>query len=124
MQHKLFVYGTLRKAFDNHRILGRAEFIGNAKTVNKYCMYADIIPFVHKNKEVSYIKGELYGISSQVLRCVDSLEGHPRWYKREEIDVKDKEKNIHRAWIYFSDCQRGRIVKSGNFLTYTKSIGI
>lgn len=122
----IFVYGTLRKGFGNHRrFLNNpgAEFIGNAVTKEKYAMYASGIPFVNKNHKVSNIKGEVYLVDLYVLKNIDALEGHPDWYYREKVDcILDDGKEI-KAWIYFNNfASEESIVESGDFLDYRKSL--
>ncbi|WP_457623862.1 gamma-glutamylcyclotransferase, partial [Persephonella sp.] len=36
MKSLIFVYGTLRKGFGNHRLLENAEFLGIGRTKEKY----------------------------------------------------------------------------------------
>jgi gamma-glutamylcyclotransferase (GGCT)/AIG2-like uncharacterized protein YtfP len=69
------------------------------------------IPFVvpHKhdvfNTSVSsqVIAGDLYQVNDEELHNLDLLEGHPRWYCREEVNIRVKtgDKYLNTtAWIY------------------------
>jgi gamma-glutamylcyclotransferase (GGCT)/AIG2-like uncharacterized protein YtfP len=117
-KHLLFVYGTLKRGFWNHYLLDREEFIGEAETKEKYAMYVSGIPYVVKGEPVSRIKGEVYRVSSETLKLIDRLEGHPNWYRRELITVKvldrGKEREV-KAFIYFSLRSEGRLEKDGLF---------
>lgn len=100
---KIFVYGTLKKNHGNHRYyLEDAKFLGHAITVDKYTMYSRGIPFVTKDPFVQ-IHGEVYEITEDQLRPIDSLEGHPQWYKRELISVQLETGEIIEAWIYLNN---------------------
>lgn len=127
--HYVFVYGTLRKGFGNHYLLKEAEFVGFAKTKEKYTMYERVIPFVSKDRKTSQIVGEVYLVDDNTLSRLDHLEGHPYWYYREMIDIilyrgqyDSVPKNTYnhgeelKAWIYFNDIEKGRIIISGDYL--------
>lgn len=121
MEHLVFVYGTLKKGFSNHRLLASSELLGAARTVNKYAMYTTGVPIVVKDESVSEIFGELYRVDEATLVYLDSLEGHPDWYRREMVDVllleDDREgQQAERAWIYFNLDKRGALVPSGEYL--------
>lgn len=119
MKYLVFVYGTLKKGFSNHRLLAGSEFLGAAQTVGKYAMYSTGTPIVLKNEAVSPIHGELYRVGEATLVALDSLEGHPDWYRREEVEVAvDGEEGRYRetAWLYFSLDKRGVLVPGGKYL--------
>ncbi|WP_456402146.1 gamma-glutamylcyclotransferase family protein [Persephonella sp.] len=116
MKNLIFVYGTLRKGFGNHRLLENAEFLGIGRTKEKYKMTANGIPFVSKNEPVSYIIGEVYKIDDKTLKRLDELEGHPDWYKREKVKIILETGKEVEAWIYFNEVSEGKyLVKSGDF---------
>ena len=117
-KHLLFVYGTLKRGFWNHSFLEGEEFVGEAETKEKYAMYVSGIPFVVKGEQVSTIKGELYRVSSETLRLIDRLEGHPNWYRRELVPVyvwEGGRKKEVQAYLYFSLKPEGRLEESGVF---------
>jgi gamma-glutamylcyclotransferase (GGCT)/AIG2-like uncharacterized protein YtfP len=117
-KHLLFVYGTLKRGFWNHSFLEGEEFVGEAETKEKYAMYVSGIPFVVKGEQVSTIKGELYRVSSETLRLIDRLEGHPNWYRRELVPVyvwEGGRKREVQAYLYFSLKPEGRLEESGVF---------
>lgn len=120
MEQLVFVYGTLKKGFSNHRLLASSELLGRARTIEAYAMYSTGVPIVIKNESVSPITGELYRVDEATLVYLDSLEGHPDWYRREEVDVlletEDEEPRTEKAWIYFNRDKRGTLVPSGEYL--------
>ncbi len=103
----VFVYGTLKKAHGNHRLIHGSKYVGTGLTKDKFVMYEDGIPYVSKRYPSTNISGELYQVSKATLADLDMLEGHPIWYKREKtlIKVIDKNNNIKliNAWLYFNE---------------------
>ncbi|MGO8679229.1 MAG: gamma-glutamylcyclotransferase [Limisphaerales bacterium] len=113
--HLVFVYGTLRRGCWNHGLLAKAEFVGAGKTKRRYAMYVDAIPYVVK-EEVSQIVGEVYAVDQGTLRDLDSLEGYPSWYERQEVDVALDDGRQIVAWMYFSRQPQGKLNRGGDFL--------
>ena len=115
MKHNLFTYGTLKRGFSNGHLLDGAEFLGPGMTLEKYSLYVSGIPYVFKGESVSHIYGELYKVDKLTLKIIDRLEGHPVWYRREEVEViTEKEVNV-TAWLYFHPEKRGKLVKTGRY---------
>lgn len=79
----IFVYGSLKRDFPNHRILQAAVFAGTAATKEQYALYAAGIPYVCRKPQTSTIKGEVFLVAAETLQRIDDLEGHPHWYYRE-----------------------------------------
>ena len=84
---RIFVYGSLRRGFGNHRLLDASRHLGNALTEPIYSML-DLggIPGVIVGGSTA-IYGELYDLDDETLRYVDALEGHPLGYRRTPIKV-------------------------------------
>ena len=93
---KVFVYGSLKKGFGNHPYhLGKADYLGIAVTLPQYSLFSlGSYPGVI-NGGITAIEGELYDVTDQELASLDRLEGHPSYYKREEIETSEGV-----AWIY------------------------
>ena len=115
MNHYLFTYGTLKNGFSNHHLLDGAEYIGAAKTLEKYSLFESGIPYVFKGEVVSHIFGEVYRVDNPTLKIIDRLEGHPEWYRREEVGVFAENGVTVTAWLYFYPEKRGKLVKSGRY---------
>ena len=73
----VFVYGTLRMGYSNHRLIIDCRFIDEGRTVKEYAMYANGIPYVSENEAVSQIYGELYLVNPRILLTLHMLEGQP-----------------------------------------------
>tara|TARA_B100000029_G_C16931354_1_gene725172 strand:- start:182 stop:535 length:354 start_codon:yes stop_codon:yes gene_type:complete len=100
---KLFTYGTLKRGFPLHHLLGGSEFLGVAETVEYMAMYAGRVPFVTERQRVSPIHGELFSVDGATLSVLDMVEGHPINYQRRKTKVRDRDGDEHRAWLYFYD---------------------
>ena len=96
------VYGTLKKGFGNNTLLKGSTYVGKGETKNKYPMVASGIPYLIEEEGKGFnVDVELYAVSKSTLESLDSLEGHPNWYRRKEIDIVIGKKT-KRAWIYFN----------------------
>lgn len=95
----LFVYGSLKKGFPNNDILSQANYISKAKTLSKFAMYKEInknYPYIIKDNNIGQnIEGELYQITRKdLLEKIDAFEGSPDYFKRIDVMVKTRNKNI------------------------------
>lgn len=102
----LFVYGSLKKGFENEYILEKAKYISKAITVRKFAMYeanGGEYPYLLKDKPLNHIEGELYKIARKdLLKKIDIFEGSPDYYTRESIEIKSRSfTNNKRAFTYF-----------------------
>jgi len=113
----VFVYGTLKQSFPNHRLLREGRFLGRAITAEAYALFVDDegIPHVYPDRQVSPIHGELYEVDSQTLACLDALEEHPHLYRRTAVEVIAGNGQQHIAWIYLSRQSSGRLIPSGDY---------
>jgi len=100
----LFVYGSLKKGFDNHGILSKATYISKARTVRKFAMYEaknKEYPYLIKNQALNHIYGELFKIRRKdLLQKIDIFEGSPDYYTRDSININTRSGN-KRAFTYF-----------------------
>lgn len=114
----LFVYGSMKKGFQNHRRLQNAEYIGDFKTLRQYTMYADtskMFPYVIENEKRFQIYGELYKIVfKKDFDEIDFMEGVPDFYRRKQINVIEVDGNRKfSAWIYFrSETNPRRLIRT------------
>ena len=102
----LFVYGSLKKGFDNHKLLDKyAKRVGKASTVGKFAMYEDSFgnyPYLVK-KPITKVMGELYEIKrKELLDRIDEFEGAPEYYQRKKIKVKTH-KGVNLAFVYIRE---------------------
>jgi len=98
----LFTYGSLKKGFKYNGFLN-GSFIDNAKTKFKYSMreYCDSgFPYLIKEEDF-HIYGEVYEINLEELQTLDMLEDHPKFYRREMIDIILENETTLKAYCYF-----------------------
>ena len=112
--HLVFVYGTLRRRFENHHLLSRALFVGPGLTVHKYALYLDDYPYC-VDEPVSHVRGELYKVEFTTLLMLDALEEHPRVYQRKLVEIERDDKKVFDAWLYFYPHPQGKLLLSGDF---------
>jgi gamma-glutamylcyclotransferase (GGCT)/AIG2-like uncharacterized protein YtfP len=96
----IFVYGTLKHDFHNHRIIADQKFIGHGETLGEHWQMYSLGGFpgvVHGDKT---IVGELYEVDEQAFQRCDRLEGHPHFYRREIVEVLDSDGVVHHPWMY------------------------
>lgn len=101
---KIMVYGTLKKAYGNHRIIKGSTFLGNAVTKGKYVLYdcgfpMAVIPKGETEYPVLPIMGEVYEVDEEAANRCDRLEGHPNWYCRKQINVDMNGEEVS-VWMY------------------------
>ncbi len=122
---RVFVYGTLMSGFENSHLLENQKLLGKAFTHYKFTMRARFIPFLSRdssNKKASNIFGEVYEVDEECLKRLDSLEGHPTFYKREKIYLLMDAGRFEEAWCYLCEDKANHIsttiVESGNYYEY------
>lgn len=99
----LFIYGSLKKGFDNHHLLSKhSKRLGKAITVGKFGMFEDSFgnyPYLVPVAKMR-IHGELYLIErKELLEKLDLFEGVPEYYERKKILVKSH-RGTQRAFVY------------------------
>lgn len=102
-QEYLFVYGSLKKGFDNHNLLSKyTKRIGKSITKDKFAMYEDSFgnyPYL-TTKPIYRIHGELYLIfRKELIEKLDQFEGVPEYFIRKKIFVKSH-KGMISAYVY------------------------
>lgn len=103
-KHKVFVYGTLKRGYHNHRLLEKALYLGKARTTAKWAMIGKSLPFpylLERNDNGYYVEGEVYEVSDSELWALDRLEGVPTHYRKENVYVKYLDDNVYeQATVY------------------------
>lgn len=102
-KHLVFVYGSLKNGYGNHRILEYtgAVFLDPGVTTNSSFTMESLggFPGVYEDGG-EQIRGELYAVTDVGLQRCDSLEGHPTFYCRKEVEITTDEGEEFVAWMY------------------------
>lgn len=100
--HVVAVYGTLKSGHGNHdRLMGKAKFLGTGETFTKYPMVVSGIPYlIDRAGKGHHVKVEVYRVTTEELRSLDKLEGHPDWYVRSALTIKMDKGSTLTAWVY------------------------
>lgn len=97
------VYGTLKKNESNYyHYLYNAQFVGSGKTNDKYPLIIKGLPYLINDIGVGHnVEVDIFRVSDANLVQLDRLEGHPNWYRREQIPVTCNGKT-YKCWVYFN----------------------
>lgn len=115
--HVVAVYGSLRRGFHNHPVLGDSEYFGESATEARYTMIdLGYFPAVIDSGGTA-IHVEIYRVSEAVLADMDLLEGVPTFYRRETVSVRDFGEAImyvlSEAYLESLESGSRRIIPSG-----------
>ena len=115
MMSRVFVYGTLRQGFGNHRLLEGATFIGPATTAAEFTMlHLGAYPgLIHDG--TTQIVGEVYEVDADQLRHLDRLEGHPDFYHRIPARLADPALEVELYVLPPTYREHYRVVASGDW---------
>jgi len=109
---KVFVYGSLKKNFQNHSLLKESKFIGNAE-ISGYKMYnIGYFPGIVKSDAKDVVKGEIYEINMDVETRLDYLECIPDLYRKEYVNT---EFGVCIVYVYNRDISMCNPVNSGEW---------
>jgi gamma-glutamylcyclotransferase (GGCT)/AIG2-like uncharacterized protein YtfP len=106
----VFVYGTLKRGYANHRVMLRADgkYLGEAVVSGYACINTPWYPYAIKQANAK-IKGEVFELENENIVHLDTLEGYPSHYDRDIIKTKYGD-----CWIYYSkDDFSKEIIKYG-----------
>ena len=100
-QHPVFVYGSLLSGLNNHHVMihHKAFFVRSARTDDAFYLtglQSDLYPFLSRvplvaGQPLSKINGELYAVSTKVLRQLDEFEGDE--YIRSIVAIEGTDRN-------------------------------
>lgn len=98
------VYGTLKKGNSNYyNYLTTSTYVGRGETLDKYPLLVQGLPFLVNKKGIGHnVTVDVFKVSDDVMRNVDGLEGHPRWYRREQVDIDMGSGRVISCWVYFN----------------------
>jgi gamma-glutamylcyclotransferase (GGCT)/AIG2-like uncharacterized protein YtfP len=101
----IFVYGTLKKGYGNHRLLRDCEFVEEF-VVPGFKLFESGIPYMKRTGNPDdKVLGEVYKVDNRSLQYLDQLEGHPDWYRREVVvhESPDTVDNDLEGYVYLPE---------------------
>lgn len=106
--HLVFVYGTLRpslrKVHDKWPWLPVEEEKGSGTIYGRLFKLTDTVPGVlftnRRGEGAGKVVGEVVSVDDTALKGFDQLEGHPRNYKRQLVEVTMDNGAKLEAWCY------------------------
>ena len=129
---KVFVYGTLRKGSCRDGRLEGGRLPAVLKGFELHQMAGADFPYIAESPE-GFVLGELVCVApseaTEYLDRLDAIEGHPRFYTREEVNViplvetsPDLESRDRvEAWVYTMPEARqrdGGLIETGDFFDF------
>jgi gamma-glutamylcyclotransferase (GGCT)/AIG2-like uncharacterized protein YtfP len=107
---RVAVYGTLKKGYNNHKIIKHSDFVGCGETAEKFPLLVDGLPYLYEEpKKGHQVKVEVYDVDDATLEDLDRLEGHPTFYQRKKCWIRMEDWSQSNCWVYFvqQDLPRG-----------------
>jgi gamma-glutamylaminecyclotransferase len=115
----MFFYGSLKRGYWNNRLLANSEFVGDAKTVDKFKLIdLGSFPGMIGDGQAN-VRGEVFDVPDADVPRLDMLEGHPNFYKRTPIKV-ELDGKIVDVETYILQGRQGRYQDIGDFWPATK----
>lgn len=114
-EHKVFVYGTLLTGECNARWARDAR---RARAWARGTLYDTGYGFpAFVNEGETKIVGELLTVNDEGFASMDRLEGYPRFYRREEIEVFTARGGRARAWVYIMNRlpENAKVIECGDW---------
>ncbi len=108
----IFVYGSLKRNFENHYVIEKAKYKCKAKTLECFDMFkedcANYPYLLQRTTPKSYnVKGEVYEVyGDDILNRLDAFEDAPNYYERHTIKVKIYGGKIKKVEAYFMKEQK------------------
>lgn len=116
-------YGSLRRGQHNHRLLESAGFIAIDRTRPAFTLIdLGSFPAMTAGGETAVV-GEIWEVDAATLARLDTLEGHPRWYRRTPIVLASRRRAD--TYILPSAHTMGRVVvPTGDWKLWLERTGL
>ena len=121
-EHRVFVYGTLLTGEGNAHWARGARRTPAWATGTIHDTGYGYPAFVRSGE--TRIQGELLTVDDEGFKSMDRLEGYPRLYRREEIDVFTSQGRA-RAWVYIMNRlpAGAKVIAGGDWREYRRKGG-
>lgn len=112
----IFVYGTLLSGEPNNPVLEGLKF--DTGFIASYVMTGKDHSFPFVTYGPGVVHGEVYyDVPADVLEDLDWIEGHPHFYRREDVQVHLQSSGTVDAQVYLNqtDATKHAVIKSGDW---------
>jgi gamma-glutamylcyclotransferase (GGCT)/AIG2-like uncharacterized protein YtfP len=111
----LFVYGTLMRGGPRSVVLADQSFLAEACTVPGYALYhLGPYPGLLRETGASGVRGELFSIRAALRGLLDRIEGAPRLYGLERIELLGVSEAVY-AYLYRGDVRAAPRIEDGRW---------
>lgn len=113
---KVFCYGTLKRDFPAHYLMGDSKFLGEATTQSRFVLYdhGGFPGLAETEGDKGCVHGELYDVSEAVLKDLDRYEGVSHGlFRRGEVELIDG--STAMAYFYNRETDYSKIIPSGEW---------
>jgi len=117
MEHQVAVYGTLRRDDSRFGALSASQFKGMGKLPSNIALYDyGAFPFIKTEERIvePQVTCEVYVVDDKTLSVLDSIEGHPHFYERKQVNIEGH----GLSWVYFLEEAEGPQIESGDWIEY------
>jgi gamma-glutamylcyclotransferase (GGCT)/AIG2-like uncharacterized protein YtfP len=113
---RLFVYGTLMKDGCYHGPLAAQPFLGRARTRPFYALFdLGAYPGLTRDEAAAQaVEGEVYEVPEPLLDLLDHIEGAPRLFRREPIELEGDAAPVY-AYFYQREPNGHPLLRDGRW---------
>lgn len=107
----VFVYGTLKRGYGNHRLLLGETYLGDATSVFRGILRHAGFPVLFLNKNSGqFIRGEMFQVNSPItMQRLDALESEGSMYDRRSLKFRmTKTGEVVEAFVYVGNVDHWR----------------
>ena len=112
----VFVYGSLKKGFNNHPLLERSECVGRGLVHDAQLYSLGSFPALVIGE--GSVEGEVYEADEETMKRLDMLEGHPHFYQRQTflIDMHGMHGQLPcHVYVFQGDVSRREHIPMGEW---------
>jgi len=119
MTYHVAVYGSLLSGLHNHdRWMEGAELVGTGIAPGKMFSLGQFPGAVYPDDPYSegapWMKVEVYEVPERTFQGLDRLEGHPQFYRRQQVlvNMDDTDGDVE-CWVYYLPSEDGLVQRMG-----------
>ena len=116
---KLFVYGTLMRDGRFHAPLAAQPYLGRARSRPLYALFdLGAYPGLRRDETAGRaVEGELYEVAGPLLDLLDRMEGAPRLFRLEPIELEGAAEPAY-AYFYQREVNGHPLLRDGRWCNH------